>query len=345
MKQYLLPQEGKYYKANLHCHSVLSDGKKTAEELKEVYKAHGYSVLAVTDHEYMVPHNDLTDDDFLMINGYEAYVKENLESEKNRFMKTVHMNFIAKTPDVVAHIMPDPAYMKYAISHGVDVEKIPNVGGVCTRQYTPGDINRMIRLANENGYFVFYNHPCWSREVLNVVMQYQGFIGTEVYNHGVLREGYSGDDARVYDEFLRSGRRMYAFANDDNHNKVPYDDPMSDSFGGFNMIKAEKLDYASIIAAIERGDFYCSNGPTIDDLYIEDGVLHVSCSPAREVHLVTEGRATARGRKGSVAAKKGEPMTHAQFELLHDDKYIRIEVIDEGGYKAFTRAYFLEDLK
>ena len=68
MKQYLLPQEGKYYKANLHCHSVLSDGKKTAEELKEVYKAHGYSVLAVTDHEYMVPHNDLTDDDFLMIN-------------------------------------------------------------------------------------------------------------------------------------------------------------------------------------------------------------------------------------------------------------------------------------
>ena len=27
----------KQYKANLHCHSILSDGKKTPEELKELY--------------------------------------------------------------------------------------------------------------------------------------------------------------------------------------------------------------------------------------------------------------------------------------------------------------------
>ena len=41
MKQYLFPQEGKFYRANLHCHSTLSDGKRTPEELKEIYKSAG----------------------------------------------------------------------------------------------------------------------------------------------------------------------------------------------------------------------------------------------------------------------------------------------------------------
>ena len=35
MKQYLLPNQVNYYKANLHCHSTISDGKSTPEELVE----------------------------------------------------------------------------------------------------------------------------------------------------------------------------------------------------------------------------------------------------------------------------------------------------------------------
>ena len=38
MKKYLLPRTGKFYKANLHCHSTVSDGKLTPAELKEAYK-------------------------------------------------------------------------------------------------------------------------------------------------------------------------------------------------------------------------------------------------------------------------------------------------------------------
>ena len=39
------------FKANLHSHSTLSDGKLSPAELKKIYKEHGYSVLAVTDHD------------------------------------------------------------------------------------------------------------------------------------------------------------------------------------------------------------------------------------------------------------------------------------------------------
>ena len=63
MKKYLLPPKN-CYKANLHCHSTISDGKITVEELKELYKRNGYSILAYTDHEVLVTHSDLTSAEF-----------------------------------------------------------------------------------------------------------------------------------------------------------------------------------------------------------------------------------------------------------------------------------------
>ena len=33
MKKHLLPETGNFCKANLHCHTVLSDGNKTPEEV------------------------------------------------------------------------------------------------------------------------------------------------------------------------------------------------------------------------------------------------------------------------------------------------------------------------
>lgn len=95
MKKILLPEKSenlKYYKANLHCHSTISDGAKTPKQLKEDYKTHGYSILAITDHEVFIPHNDLSDDDFLMLGGYEIGVA----GKKN---KTCHLCFVALSPD------------------------------------------------------------------------------------------------------------------------------------------------------------------------------------------------------------------------------------------------------
>ena len=72
MKTYLLPETGNFYKANLHCHTIISDGRRTPEQIKDIYKAHGYSVVAYTDHEVFVTHNELKDEDFLPLNGYET---------------------------------------------------------------------------------------------------------------------------------------------------------------------------------------------------------------------------------------------------------------------------------
>lgn len=54
MKKYLLPETGNFYKANLHCHSTVSDGELTVEEIKKIYTEQGYSIVAYTDHEVLI---------------------------------------------------------------------------------------------------------------------------------------------------------------------------------------------------------------------------------------------------------------------------------------------------
>ena len=61
----LISPAKKQYKANLHSHSTMSDGRLTPQQLKDAYKARGYSILAITDHDYPVDHSDLSEKDFL----------------------------------------------------------------------------------------------------------------------------------------------------------------------------------------------------------------------------------------------------------------------------------------
>ena len=75
MKKYLISPHKTQYKANLHSHSTYSDGSFTPEEMKAIYKDNGYSILCVSDHEYPMDHSYLTEKDFLMLTGYEVYIR------------------------------------------------------------------------------------------------------------------------------------------------------------------------------------------------------------------------------------------------------------------------------
>ena len=45
MKKYLLPKTGNFYKANLHAHTDMSDGRNSPEEVKQIFKSKGYAVI------------------------------------------------------------------------------------------------------------------------------------------------------------------------------------------------------------------------------------------------------------------------------------------------------------
>ena len=60
--------EKRYYQPEIETMSV--------EEIKKLYKEKGYSVVAFTDHDVFLQHNDLTDGEFLALNGYEMEINQ-----------------------------------------------------------------------------------------------------------------------------------------------------------------------------------------------------------------------------------------------------------------------------
>lgn len=175
---YLISPLKKQYKANLHCHSVLSDGKKTPQELKEMYKEHGYSILAITDHETPKNHSYLSDDEFIAVTGYETYVRTNADARHDAYDKEIHINLFAKEPDNEAIVCYNPKYCKYITDE--EKEKLVKVGSQRIREYSVEYINELIKTAKENGYIAAYNHAWWSMEDEADVLAYEGFFRDEL---------------------------------------------------------------------------------------------------------------------------------------------------------------------
>ncbi|MEG2814098.1 MAG: PHP domain-containing protein [Oscillospiraceae bacterium] len=96
MNQIFLTQDKKFFKANLHSHTTNSDGMMTPEQAKNAYIENGYSVVAFTDHNVLNYFDELNDENFLTLCGYEFDVFDTISYAG--FTKTCHICAIAKKP-------------------------------------------------------------------------------------------------------------------------------------------------------------------------------------------------------------------------------------------------------
>jgi len=338
MKQYLLPESGRDFKANLHCHTNLSDGAASPERVKQVYLDKGYSIIAYTDHDILLDHSDLCDEDFLALNGFEIEVTEGGKPSFD-FAKCFHVCLIAKEPDnLIQPCYHRSAYLfanapKYRDRIRYDESKPDFV-----RAYTPECFAEICREGRENGFFVTYNHPAWSVEGYPEYSRYEGMDAMEYFNGGCIVGGWDDINPRVYDDLLRQGKRLYCIGTDDNHNSNP-DIINCDAGIAWTMIRADKLEYRSVTKALEKGHFYASMGPEIHDLYVEDGRIHITTSDAVFIRCITANRPA-----GSAIAPKGQTITSASFPLRPEHGFFRLEVVDACGNRAVTNAYFPDSL-
>lgn len=334
---YLISPNKKQYKANLHCHSTLSDGKVTPEELKELYRSHGYDVLSITDHEVPKSHNDLSEQDFLMLTGYEAYIRPSATCEYNRFASEVHLNLFARDLENETIICYNSAYCKYLSEE--QKEQMVKAGSQRTREYSREYVNEFIRTARENGYLVAYNHPYWSMEDEADILAYEGYFSMEMCNYGSYVTNHLEYNGTVYDKMLRSGKRVFCHSGDDNHNKYPAGDTRCDSFGAFTIILADDLTYDNMIDAMEKGEMYSSMGPLFKEVSLEGDKLHIECSEVASI-CVYFGSKTPM----SVIAEPGKVLTSADFTLDAKAGYVRVSIFDREGKAADTRGFFRDEL-
>ena len=130
---------------------------------------------------------------------------------------------------------------------------------------------------------------------------------------------------------LDSHLSIFCIATDDNHNKKH-----QDSFGVFVLVNCDALEYGQVMNSLKAGDFYASTGPEIYEITLEGDTVSVQCSKAKFISLSTCGRRAERK-----SAPQGEYIGEAQFKLADDDVYFRIDVVDECGNRANSRAYFI----
>lgn len=308
MRTYLLPPEGNLYKANLHCHTTVSDGDFSPAEVKDFYKSRDYHAVAFTDHQVCVPHPELSDDAFVALTGIEiAY--------GIRKSTSIHACGIARDP-------------KTELQH-------PN-----TIENDIGKLNDGIRLLNERNFITTLNHPRWSGISTAEIAAIQGFANMEVVNgYELMLDGY-GDSSACYEEALRAGRKILPVSCDDSHHQSDPGKPGYEFFQGFTVLKAPALRYESLIKALDNGAFFASTGPMIENLWLEDGILHLECTPVRGVYV--HGN-LYRHRASKVVSD--DAITQVDLELgniFADSRYLFVKIMDTHGRCAWACPLWLK---
>jgi len=132
-----------------------------------------------------------------------------------------------------------------------------------------------------------------------------------------------GEDWPFCDLLLNQGHRLTGFATDDAH-KLTHD-----AFGGWVHVHAESLSPDALLASLKAGHYYSSQGPEIHDIHIENGDIHIECSPASFISL------QGRGSRSEYIA--GDQMDGATFPLKRfEDDYVRVTVRDNNGKHAWS---------
>ena len=345
MKKYLLPDGVNWYRANMHCHTTVSDGHYSPEEIKEAYKGMGYSIVAYTDHEIICTHNELTDDEFLAITSSEYSIndcKPCFDMPKGGYMdawrskKVIHLGVYSKDPNNTFHPATDMGTFNWWKSQGKDVGDV-EVDGY-SRQYTVESINETIKRLNDAGFLVSLNHPNWSLNDMDDYLKIEGLWSLEILNYATERISGAEYCPYIYDHMVRGGNHsLFCNMGDDNHNRGGSFDH---SFGGSTIIGAKELKYDQVMDALEKGEFYCASGknpPQIHALYVEDNVVKIDCSPATDIFM------TGMGRNFRYANTDGQEITHAEFRLDPQDIMFRVTVRDRFNNNAHTHFYRVAD--
>ena len=293
------------YKVGLHTHTTLSDGHRTPAEALAVYAAEGYDILALTDHwvwnpggEYDIPLTDGTVKHLSVISGCE-YDAGGGDSRRGVF-----------------HVLALGCQTEPRLDRSIQKDE----------SLSNADRARLfIEKTHEAGGLAVMAHPAWSLNTANQLRETSPFDATEIYNSvsdwGMSERPYSG---LAVDELAADGTYLPLLATDDTHY---YD---GDQCRGWIMAEADAVDSLGLLEAIRQNRFYATTGPEIHLERPDKDTVRLTCSPCVKLaflsHLVwVSGRIL-----------RGDGLTEAVYRFKENERYVRAEVTDADGRKAFS---------
>lgn len=289
---------GRWFRGNTHSHSTVSDGRLPVAERFDAYRKAGYHFLVLTDHGKVTDVSAESREDFVAISGSELHPPNPYGGDRYHFV-------------------------------AIDIHKpVP---------YDDRHPNEVIREVREQGGLLVVCHPYWCGHTLRDLTPLQGYFAVEVFNATCGRIGKSLSESH-WDDLLDEVGLCYGIAADDAHGVT------EDVFQGWLMVKAEELTLDSLKEALIAGRFYSTQGPEIVDLEVVETdvtlsggavrrapVVRVRCSPAASI--VFKGQ---RSRGERFLAPEGEALTTAEYPVIRGEKYVRVEITDADGRRAWS---------
>ena len=295
-----------WFKGNTHTHTLNSDGDSTPDDVVRWYRENGYQFLVLSDHNFLTKVDALNalhgaDRQFIVIKGEEI---------TDRFgEKPIHIN-------------------------GLDVEKVVEPQG---GKSVVDTIQRNVDAIREARGIPHINHPNFRWAITaDELKQIQNNKLFEIYNGHpqVNNQGGGGVPGleEVWDAILSSGKLIYGIAVDDAHIfKKPGDKTSALPGQGWVVVRAEQLSSASILNALERGDFYASTGVELTDYQANDKGITITIKEDR----FSKYRVQFIGNGGRVLGEATS--SPAIFRFKGNEGYVRAKVIESNGKVAWTQ--------
>ncbi len=331
----------RWWKGNLHTHSLWSDGDDYPEMIADWYAQHGYHFLALSDHNVLADHEYWVSVEKNK-GGAAAFAKylakfgapwvEQREADGQRQVRLKMLSEFRgrfEKPEQFLLIQAEEItdnFIKVPIHMGaINVrELIKPQGGKSIVETLENNLAAVAEQRARTGVpmFAHINHPNFkwalTAEEMAQVDRERFF---EVYNGhpGTFTDGdeqHASTD-RIWDVILtaRLGQLgksvVFGVGTDDAHNYHTADPKKSLAGRGWVMVRADSLDAAKLVTAMEAGDFYASSGVTLKDVRRDATGLAVEIATEPGVTYTTEFFGTRQGydpKSEVVLGKEGETL-------------------------------------
>ena len=295
--------ELKWYKGNLHTHTINSDGDSSPDTVARWYKEHRYHFLALTDHNYLTDPQGLSSllgasERFLLITGEE-----------------VTTNF----RDAPVHVNA------FRLS-----ETIQPASGDSVQGTLQANVDRILAA----GSIPSLNHPYYrwaiDAQVFRAVERLKLF---EVFNGSPDTNDEWGLE-EIWDSALTAGREVYGIAVDDAHEFKQFGPDRTNPGRGWIEVSAAELSQEAILDAVERGDFYASTGIKLAELTRGKNVIDLRIEATGDEKYLTR----FIGRDGKELDRVVG--LRAAYRLRQGDGYARASIRDSAGRRAWVQPVF-----
>lgn len=164
------------------------------------------------------------------------------------------------------------------------------------------------------------NHPQYSGHTVADIMSTSAML-LEIVN---FRHDDPNYTVALWDSVLSKGRLIYGTAGDDAHNyAVEFN-------RAWVIVRAPALTVQSIVTALESGDFYASYGPVIREISCTGRTMSVKSIDGETIAFYGSNHTLLSTVNGDSAS----------YTLPPDSLYVRAEITDAIGRRAFVQPYF-----